>query len=164
LRVEASGVKLFGKRLMFEVDRDISEICRSGKAAGFEELALPLLRSGVVDLEDAKMRIRVAVGERVEACSEQDVLRNTLGNGVSEVVFSVTAAGDEEGAKADGERTVRTGGRATKLFGIGGPEDGDGDRVIEDKRLSVVELVCGATQGHAKCRSRGCNRLHLLQV
>jgi hypothetical protein len=55
LRVEASGVKLFGKRLMFEVDRDISEICRSGKAAGFEELALPLLRSGVVDLEDAKM-------------------------------------------------------------------------------------------------------------
>jgi hypothetical protein len=24
--------------------------------------------------------------------------------------------------------------------------------------------VCGATQGHAKCRSRGCNRLHLLQV
>jgi len=45
-------VKLPAKRLAFEVDRDIGEVCRSGKAAGFEELALPLLRGGVVDLED----------------------------------------------------------------------------------------------------------------
>jgi hypothetical protein len=145
---------------MFEVDGDISEICRSGKAAGFEKLALPLLRSGVVDLEDAKMRIRVAVGERVEACSEQDVLRNTLGNGVSEVVFSVTAAGDEEGAKADGERTVRTGGSAAKFFGVSDAEYGDRDGVVENERFRVVDLVRCTTQSHAKCSSGWAGVLH----
>jgi hypothetical protein len=160
LRVEASGVKLFGKRLMFEVDGDISEICRSGKAAGFEELALPLLRSGVVDLEDAKMRVRVAVSEGVEARTEKNILRNAMVDGVSEGVFGVTAAGDEEGAKADGERTVRTGGSAAKFFGVSDAEYGDRDGVVENERFRVVDLVRCTTQSHAKCSSGWAGVLH----
>ena len=153
-------MKLFGKRLAFEVDGDIGEVCRSGKAAGFEEFALPLLRGWVVDLEDAKLRIRVAVSEGIEACTEKNILRNTLGNGAGKHVFGVATACDEEGAKGDGERTVRAGGRATKLFGIGGSEDGDSDGIVENEWRRIVELVRGATQGHAKGSSGWACVLH----
>jgi hypothetical protein len=114
----------------------------------------------MVDLEDPELRVRVAVSERVEACSEEDVLRNTLGNGAGERVFGVAAAGNEEGAKGDGERTVRTGGRAAKLFGVSSAEYRDGDGVVEDERSRVVELVRGTTQGHAKCSSGWTGVLH----
>jgi hypothetical protein len=83
LRIEACGEKLLGKQLTFEVDWDVGEICGSGKAAGFEELALPLLRRGVVDLEDAKVWVRVAVSEGVEAGAEKNILRNALFDGAS---------------------------------------------------------------------------------
>jgi hypothetical protein len=164
LRVEAGGVKLFGKRLTFEVDRDIGEICRRGKAAGFEELALPLLRGGMIDLEDVKVRVRVAVSEGVEAGAEKNILRGALFDRTRETVFGVPAAGDEEGAKADGERTVRTGGRAAKLFGIGGSEDRNSDGIVENEWRCIVELVRRATQSYAECCSRGSGRLHSLQV
>jgi hypothetical protein len=93
------------------------------------------------------------VGEGVEACSEKDVLCDALGNGAGERVFGVAAAGDEERAKGNRERTVRTRGRAAKLFTISIAENGDGDRVVEDEGRSIVELVRGAAQGHAKCGS-----------
>ena len=124
---------MLGERLAFEVDRGVGEICRSGEAAGFKQVALPLLRRGVVDLEDAKLRVRVAVGEGVEACSEENVLCDALSDGVRERVFGVAAAGDEEGAEGDGERTVGTGGCAAKLFTIRFAKDGNGDWVVENK-------------------------------
>jgi len=103
------------------------------------------LCGGVVDLEDPKMRVRVAVGEGVEACTEQDVLNDALGYGLGKVVFGVAAAGDEKGAECHGKRPVGTRGCAMKFLSVGVAEDGDRDRVIEDKRLGVVELVGRAT-------------------
>ena len=41
------------------------------QAGGGEEFALPLLGGGVVDLEDVQVRVRVAVGEGVEAGAEE---------------------------------------------------------------------------------------------
>ena len=160
LRIEAGGVKLLGKRVSFEVYRDVGEVCRSGKAAGFEEIALPLLCRGVVDLEDAKVWVRVAVSEGVEAGTEKDILRGALFDGESESVFGVAAAGDEEGAKADGERTVRTGGRAAKLFCIGVSENRNSDGIVENEWRRIVELVGRATQSYAECCSRGSRGLH----
>jgi hypothetical protein len=87
-------------------------------------------------------------------------LRNTLGDGAGKRVFSVATACDDKGAKGDGERTVRPGGRATELFGISGPENGDSDGIVEDERRCIVQLVCGATQGNAKCSSGWTGVLH----
>jgi hypothetical protein len=116
----------------------------------------------VVDLEDAKVGVRVAVSEGVEAGSEKNILRNALFDGARESVFGVAAAGDEEGAKADGERTVRTGGRAAKLFCIGASEDRNSDGIVENERRRIVELMRRATQSYAECCSRGSGRLHSL--
>jgi hypothetical protein len=114
----------------------------------------------VVHLEDAKLRIRVAVSEGIKACTEKNILRNTLGNGAGKRVFSVATACDDEGAKGDGERTVRTRGSATKFFSVGVAEERDGYGIIQDKRLGVVELVRSTTESHAKCSSRWAGILH----
>jgi hypothetical protein len=145
---------------MFEVDRDIGDVCWNGKAAGFEELALPLLRGGVVDLEDAKIGIGAAVSEGIEACTEKNILRNALGDSTGECVFGVATACYKEGAKGDGERTIRAGGSTAKFFGIRGSEDRDSDGIVENKWRRIVELVRGATQGHAKGSSGWAGVLH----
>jgi len=92
----------------------------------------------MVDLEDAELRPGVSVGEGVEAGAKQDVLGDTACDGLSEQVFRVTAAGDDEGAQAR-QRTAaayapgsRPGVRSTPSDV--GAEDGDGDRIVEDER------------------------------
>ena len=77
--VEAGGEELGGEGLVFEVDGDVGEVGGSGEAGVEEEFALPLLGGGVVDFEDAEMRVGVAVGEGVEAGAEQDVLSDAAG-------------------------------------------------------------------------------------
>jgi hypothetical protein len=114
----------------------------------------------VVHLEDAKLRIRVPMSEGIEACAEKNILRNTPGNGAGKRVFGVATACHDEGAKGNGVGTVRPGGRATELLGIRGPENGDSDGIVEDQRPCIVELVRGATQGHAKCSSGWMGVLH----
>jgi hypothetical protein len=74
-----------------------------------EEFALPLLGGGVVDLEDAEAGVGVAVGEGVEACAEEDVLGDTVADGLGELVFGVAAAGYKEGAEGYGEGLVELG-------------------------------------------------------
>jgi hypothetical protein len=100
------------------------------------------------------------VSEGIEACTQKNILRNTLGNGASKRVFSVATACDDEGAKGDRERTVRPGGRATELFGISSPKNGDSNGIVENKWRRIVKLVCGATQGNAKCSSGWTGVLH----
>jgi hypothetical protein len=85
----------------------------------------------VVNLKDAEAWVRVAVGEGVEARAEQDVLGGVEG---VEGVFGVEAAGDEEGPQADGVGAVRALRGAAEFFGVGGAEDADGERVLEDDR------------------------------
>jgi hypothetical protein len=122
-----------------------------------QEFALPLLRGGMIDLEDAERRVGIAVGEGVEAGAEQDVLVDSAGDGLGEKVFGVAAAGDEEGAQADGERArlaVWIAARGALDLGGVRAEDGDGDGVVEHQRLGVVELVGGAAHGDTERGAR----------
>jgi hypothetical protein len=116
------------------------------------------------------------VGEGVEAGAEQDVLGDAALDGLGEQVFGIAAAGDQEGAQADGE-WARLVGRiaAGGAFNLGsvGAEDSDGDGIVEDQGRSVVELVGGAAHGdtesgvgrarliHAECQLR--RRMRLTQ-
>ena len=68
-------------------------------AASGEESALPLLRGGKVDFEDAQVGKRIAIGEGVEAGAENYVLRDALRDGLGQPVFSVAAARGHEGAE-----------------------------------------------------------------
>ena len=129
-----------GEGFALEVDGDVGEVGGRGEVGGEEELSLPGLGGGVVDLEDLEMRVGVAVGEGVEAGTEEDVLGDSAGDSPGEEVFGVTAAGDEEGAKSDGERARLVRGIAAGgAFDFGGvrAEDGDGDGVSEYERVGV---------------------------
>jgi hypothetical protein len=114
----------------------------------------------VVDFEDAKVRVGVAVGEGIETCTEEDVLSDSVCNGVGERVFGVAAASDEEGAEGDGEGLLQFGGGLVEFGEILLAEDGDGDRIIKDEWLRIVELVCRATQSDPKCGSGGAGFFH----
>ena len=145
---------------MFEVDWHIGEVCQRREATSFEQRTLPLLCGRVVDFEDAKVRVRVAVGEGVEACTEEDVLGDSVCDSVGERVFGVAAARDEEGAEGDGEGLVESGGGAVDFGEVFAAEDGDGDRIVKDEWLRVVELMRRATQSDPKCGSGGASFFH----
>ena len=49
----------------------------------------------MIDFEDAKVRVRIAVCEGVEASAERDILSDFGSDGLRERVFGVTAAGDQ---------------------------------------------------------------------
>src|ERR1700733_4428751 len=116
----------------------------------------------MVDFEDAQLWVRIAVGEGVEACSQENVLGDALGDRARQRVLGIAAAGDEKGAERNGKRAVRTSGRAAQLFGVGLAKDGNRDGVVENQRRGVVELVSGATQGYAECGLGGTRGLHAL--
>jgi hypothetical protein len=160
LLVEASGFELFAETVMFKVDRGVSKAWWSRDVAGCEEFALPLLGRWVVDFEDVQAGVGIAVGEGVEASSEQDILRDTVGYGLREIVFGVAAARNEESAKRHGKRLVQFGSGAVNFGKIYLAENGNGDRVIEDERRRVIELVRGSAQGYAECSSGRTGWLH----
>ena len=152
-RIEACGVKLLRERLSFEIDRDVGEVFGCGKSARGEQIVLPLLRSGMIDLKDAKLRVRISVGKGVEACSEKNVLGHAFAGCAGEVVFRIAAAGDEKSAESRRKPSIGMGGGAAKFFGVGVAEDGNGDGVVEDEGRRIVELMRGTAQGYAKCSS-----------
>lgn len=67
--------------MRFEVNRDVGEVRGSWQIGSGEQVTLPLLRSGVIDLEDAEVGVRVAMGEGVESGTEKDVLRDAASDG-----------------------------------------------------------------------------------
>jgi len=127
--------------------------------AGGEEFALPLLGGGVVDLEDVELRPGIAIGEGVEAGAEEDVLSDSAGDGAGEVVFGVTAAGDEVCPHCDGKWPIDAGGSTVNLLDVGLSEKRNGDGIGEDERL-VVELVRGAAESDAESGARWDCLLH----
>jgi len=153
LRVESSINKLRGEDLVLEVNRDEDEIAWDRDAAGLEEFAFPLLCRGVVDLKDAKVRVRVAVGEGVEACTEENVLRDSLGDGGGEQVFGVSAAGDKKSAKPDREGLLQFGDGLVNFGKELLTEYRDGDGVVEDEGWRVVELMRGAAHSDTESGS-----------
>ncbi len=130
----------------------------------FNQIALPLLRGGMVDFEDPKSRIRVTVGKRIEPCAKKNVLTNTFGDGDSERVLRVSASRNQKGAESNREGTVRPRGCAAELICIRIAQDRHSDRIIQYERLRIVELMCGASQSYAEGGARWNSRLHRYQV
>jgi hypothetical protein len=141
---------LFRQRLVFEIDRHIGEAARNGNSVAIEQFALPLLRGGVIDLEDVQAGIEVAVGKGVKARAQQNILRDSVSDGSLQIVFGVAAAGDEEGAKSDREGAIGPGRRSPHLLGVGFAENRDGDWIVEHQRFCVVKLVRRPAHGDAQ--------------
>ena len=115
-----------------------------------EEVTLPPLGGKMVDLEDSEVCVWVAVGEGVEAGSEEDVLGDSVGDGCGQLVLGVAAARDEEGAECGGEGFVELGGGLVEVGGELGAEDGDGDGVFEDVGRGIVDLVGRSAKSYAE--------------
>ena len=114
----------------------------------------------MVDLEDAEVGVGVAVGEGVEAGSEEDVLGDSVCDGCCKQVLGVAAAGDDEGAKGGGEGLVEFGGGFLEVGGVLGAEDGDGDGVFEDVGRGIVDLMGRAAQSYAESGAGWAGFLH----
>ena len=148
--VEAGEVELGGEGFALKVDWHEGQGGGDGDGVLGEEVALPLLGGGVVDLEDAEVGVGVAVGEGVEAGSEEDVLGDSVGDGCCELVLGVAAAGDDEGAEGGGEGLVELGGGLVEVGGVLGAEDGDGDGVFEDVGRGIVDLMGRSAESYAE--------------
>ena len=122
--------EVFGKHFYVEIQNnglDIQKLCaegfslevyrRVGKALGnwdaalAKQLPLPLLGGGVIDLKDAELREGVSIGEGIKARAEQYILTDTGADETEEMVFRVTAAGDDKSAEGDRIGAINTKGR-----------------------------------------------------
>lgn len=126
---------------MLKIDWNVRDGVRNGDAGLAEQISLPGLRSGMVDLKDAQAGKVIAVGKGVEPGSEQDILRYTLLDSRGERVFCVPRASYQESAQGLGRGTAGS----AKLLSMG-PKDWNGDGVVKDDRF-VDALVRGTSQG-----------------
>ena len=114
-------------------------------------LALPGLRSGVINLEDVHVRIGVAQREGVETGAEDERLSDIVAaNAFSEDIFGEASAADHEGAQGCGEWLARGSRCALEFEARLGREDGDGEGIFEDERAGVMQLVRGSAHGDTK--------------
>src|SRR5262249_27431597 len=103
-------------------------------------------------LEHLELRKGVAQRERVEARTQDDVLKNAGGHRRREAVLGPAAAYGDESAKPAGERRVLR----RVLPKLGGRRAGDreGQGIVEDTWV-IEDLVGGSPQSHSKGRSAG---------
>jgi hypothetical protein len=98
---------------------------------------------------------RVAVGEGVEACAEDDVLRYAASDCVGQLIFSEAAARGHEAAEV-----LRNGvAGALEIAGVAVGDEGQRDGVVEDAGL-FHELVRGTANGDAEGGSAGLAVFH----
>jgi len=153
--VEAGFDEAGGEGFVFEVERDKGEVGGDGDGGLIEHEALPLLGRGEIDLEDVERGERVAVGEGVESCAEDDVLGDAASDGEGELIFSEAAAGGHEATEVLGDGMAGALEIACVAFGDEGKRDG----VVEDAGL-LHELVSGTADGDAEGGSAGLAVFH----
>lgn len=148
-------MKAFGQGPVLKVERNKGERGRNGDGSFGEQRALPLLRGGKIDFEDAKIRKRIAIGEGIKTSAQDDVLRDALRYGLGQTVLRIAAAHSHKGTKGAGERLHLVLAIVFKTSA----EKRDSDRVVEDRRL-IENLVNSAAAGHAECSFAGATGLH----
>src|SRR5579872_4790454 len=101
----------------------------------------------MVDLEDMQFGVRIAVGERIEACAQNHKLSDSLRDGLGQFVFGITAAGSHEGAEGARKSMVlfRVGTKVLRGFRA---DNAQGKRIVEHSGM-VMELMGGAANGYA---------------
>lgn len=153
-------MKLGREGLAFKVNGDEGGGARRVQRGLGEEIVLPGLRGGVIDLKDAEGGRAVTEREGIEAGAKKDVLGGAVRYGSGEGVFGEARPGDDKGAKGVGVGAVGAGGCALELRGVDGAEDGDGERVGKDKGVGIDELMGRAAEGDAKGGARWRGAVH----
>ena len=129
--------------MAFKIDWCVGDAIWNGNAVALQQLALPLLGRRVVYLKDAKLRIRVSVGEGVESCTKQDVLLDSALDRLSQVVFGIAAAGDEKRTKRDREGPVGPHRGSPQFLCVSRAEERNRNRIVK-YHGRVVNLVSRA--------------------
>ena len=106
-----------------------------------------------------EIRIRTAIGKRIETGAEHDILRDALFHGFSELVFGKPAASGHKRTEGSGDR-VRF---AIAVDGEFATEQMHRNRIVENAGM-IEYLVNSAAMGHAKCGSAGASCLHGLSL
>jgi len=91
------------------------------------------------------------MGKRIQPRAKQHILRHACCYRLRQIIFGVAAAGDHKRTKPNRERPVRSSGSTTKLFSIRVAKDRHCDRIIENKRVGIIELMRGSAQSYPKC-------------
>ena len=81
------------------------------------------------------------MSKSIEARTKQNVLSNSLRHRSCEHVFGVATSRNEKRAERNRERTIRTRRRTAKLLRICVPQDRHRDRIVQDERLRIIELM-----------------------
>lgn len=144
-RVESTLDEPFPERTGLEVDRDEGDRSGHDDAGALEQFSFGGLGRRPVDLEHPESRGRVPIGERIQPGAQNHILVYT-GIGAKEPVFGEPAAAHRLGAGAgqDGMGTVEVVIGQEFLGALA--EEGRGEGVGEDDRLSVEEQMrrsCG---------------------
>src|SRR5215510_888162 len=108
----------------------------------------------------------IAVGKRIEAGTEQDVLANAATDRSGELVFRQTAADDQQRSNERRATVPRVAfveeGFRRPALGVGA-NNPERERIVEDFRR-VEELMGGPAQRHAPRGRAGLLVLHVLRV
>src|SRR5579863_3500737 len=107
----------------------------------------------MIDLEDAEVRIWIAIGEGVESGTEDDELSDSAADGEREFVFGEASADGHEGAHVTSRRGQPVGDSRERARHFAS-DDAHGKGVVEHLR-AVKELVRGAASRDTQGSSAG---------
>ena len=140
-----------------EVHRHEPQPLGDAEAEFHQPLALPVLRTGLVDLEDPQAGgdLRSALGEGVQAGAEEDVLADAPGGLLGHQILDEPGPGHDGGPEAAGEVGVHV--RALAPPVVGGHQL-QADLVVEHMRRRVDLDVHGPPQGDPHGRAVRCRR------
>jgi hypothetical protein len=147
-----------------EVHRNEPQPVRDAEAEFHQALPLPGLRTGPVDLEHphSGSDLRPALGERVQARTEDDVLAHALAGLFHDQVLDEACPGHDGGPERACALGVHVGTVSPALVGRRQPQ---ADLVCEDVRRRIDLDVHGPPQSDAHCRAvcrRGSLVIHLI--
>ena len=111
--VETRGLELRRERLAFEIHWHVCQSFWNPNAAALKQVPFPLLRGRVIHLKDTQPRVRISIGEGVEARAEQNILSNAGSNGPAQVVLGIPAASHQKGPQRNGERPIGPAGSSS---------------------------------------------------
>src|ERR1700743_1472542 len=106
------------------------------------------------------MRIRIAIGEGVEPRAQNNVLLDPARDGIVQLIFRVTASRHHEGAHAACEGAVVLVQVICNLCCDICTENGHCNRVIEDQRSVIENLMRSTPSGYSVSGEAGASFLH----
>ncbi len=150
--IEASSSQGVQEFFSLEVDWHQLRLTRHGEPSCGKKLTLPRLRSGVINLKHPQIRIRVPQRKGIQARPEQNILGDAGRNSSRQAVLCKSAAHHEPRSQPNGVWPVRTARCALQLGHSVAAKNRNGERVGEDQRRRIVELMSRPPEGHPKRR------------